>query len=135
MAAKRKKKPTDKQSGNNGTGNLKPWKKGQSGNPRGRPKGIDFRKAVEEHAKKNGLDLSLATWEVAEAMRAAALKGDVPAAKLWLDRVCGVLKHELEMSGTQTVNIAEQARRDFLEIARRSGLQDAMLDELEKRSN
>jgi len=33
-------KTTDKHRGN--TGNLRPWKPGQSGNPKGRPKGIRY---------------------------------------------------------------------------------------------
>lgn len=54
----------------------------------GRPKAIDLRAAVEEHAAKEGVDLRRAVWEVVQAMILRAKKGDVNAAKLVIERLC-----------------------------------------------
>jgi hypothetical protein len=64
--------------------------KGWKGGP-GRPKGsVDFMQALRLHAKAKGYDIVAAVWEVAEAMFEKAKSGDVAAAKLILDRACGV---------------------------------------------
>jgi hypothetical protein len=74
MATKQRAKPTARAKGN--TANLKPWKKGQSGNPNGRPKGSrdkineaflsDFAEVWEQHGKD-------AMLKVAQADPAASL--------------------------------------------------------------
>ena len=80
-----KRKPAAKQRG---TG--RPFKPGQSGNPAGRPKGlVDIRKAAQDAADRAGIDLDRALGDVMVAMVGQAKAGDVPAAKLVFDRLCG----------------------------------------------
>jgi hypothetical protein len=69
--------------------NLKPaWKKGQSGNPKGRPKLPDIREALAKVLadEKDGITALEATLA---ALRAKAVRGDVRAAEVLLDRAFG----------------------------------------------
>jgi alkylation response protein AidB-like acyl-CoA dehydrogenase len=69
--------------------NLKPaWKKGQSGNPKGRPKLPDIRDALAKVLadEKDGITALEATLA---ALRAKAVRGDVRAAEVLLDRAFG----------------------------------------------
>lgn len=71
------------------------FKKGQSGNPKGRPKMPDLRDAIakilaEEKDGKTALDVVLA------ALRAKAVKGDVRAAQELLDRGFGKAKQVID---------------------------------------
>lgn len=63
------------------------WKKGTSGNPRGRPLGTNeigkLRAGLAEHVP-----------DIIEAMVAAAKNGDTAAARLLLERVVPALKNE-----------------------------------------
>ncbi len=61
---------------------------GHTANPNGRPKGLDFRLLVQEHAEKQDISVDTAMWGVFTAMLTQARKGDVQAAKLLLDRLC-----------------------------------------------
>jgi len=77
--------------------NLKPWKKGQSGNPKGRPKLPDIREALakvlaEEKDGVTALEATLA------ALRAKATKGDVRAAEALLDRAFGKAKQSVDVT-------------------------------------
>jgi hypothetical protein len=86
------------------TSNLKPFKKGQSGNPNGRPKLPDLKEAMakllaEEKDGKTALDAILA------ALRAKAAKGDVRAAQELLDRGFGRSKQTIEHSGIAFENV------------------------------
>ena len=78
--------------------NLKPFKKGQSGNPKGRPKLPDISEAMakilaDEKDGKTALDAILA------ALRSKAVKGDVRAAQELLDRAFGKSKQSLDVGG------------------------------------
>jgi hypothetical protein len=80
---------------NPNTENLKPFKKGQSGNPKGRPKLPDLSAAIakvlsEEKDGLTALDAILA------ALRAKAAKGDVRAAQELLDRGFGKAKQTID---------------------------------------
>jgi alkylation response protein AidB-like acyl-CoA dehydrogenase len=69
--------------------NLRPaWKKGQSGNLKGRPKLPDIREALAKvlAEEKDGITALEATLR---ALRAKATKGDVRAAEALLDRAFG----------------------------------------------
>ena len=81
--------------------NLKPFKKGQSGNPAGRPKLPDLKEAIakilaEEKDGHTALEAILA------ALRAKASKGDVRAAQELLDRGFGKAKQVIDTNVTQT---------------------------------
>jgi hypothetical protein len=84
---------------------------GVSGNPAGRPRGVDFRKLVMEF-RKAALDGDLQ--EVYDAMLTRAKAGDVNAAKLLLDRLCD------ESSGPD-VTEASRLRADLDQIDRMEG--------------
>jgi hypothetical protein len=80
----------------------KPFKKGQSGNPKGRPKLPDLSEAIakvlaEEKDGRTALDAILA------ALRAKATKGDVRAAQELLDRGFGKSKQQIEHDGNITI--------------------------------
>ena len=64
----------------------------------GRPKGIDYRKAVEDYAAEHEIDIRKAIGEVTVALIASAKSGDTQAAKLLFDRNCGPLKQGLDLT-------------------------------------
>ena len=75
--------------------NLKPFKKGQSGNPKGRPKLPDIKAAMAKvlAEEKDGMD---ALEAVLKALRTRAIKGDVRAAQELLDRGYGRSKQSID---------------------------------------
>jgi hypothetical protein len=82
------------------------FKKGQSGNPNGRPKMPNLKEAMakilaDEKEGKTALDAILA------AMRAKAAKGDVRAAEFLFDRGYGKPTQDINMKqeGTQQVEV------------------------------
>ena len=85
--------------------NNKPFKKGQSGNPKGRPKLPNLKEAcaailADEKEGKKALEVILA------ALRAKAVKGDVRAAQELLDRAYGKSKQITDItSNGKDINI------------------------------
>lgn len=76
----------------------KPFKKGQSGNPKGQPKKIprlDILLADVLGEKKDGIEAAKA---ILMALRTKATKGDVRAAEVLLDRAYGKAKQEIDLS-------------------------------------
>ena len=65
-------------------------------NPAGRPKGIQFRAAMEAYAEKYGIDLAEAVGRLGEKLIKLGEEGDVQAIKLFYDRWCGLQTHRRE---------------------------------------
>lgn len=84
----------EQNSVNNRVKGLKPFVKGESGNPNGRPKGrrnfsTIFYDALENLAKKNGMDATQLETEIVEKALLSARKGDARFYKDLMDRVHG----------------------------------------------
>jgi hypothetical protein len=86
--------------------NNKPFKKGQSGNPKGRPKKIpELDKLLADvlGEEKNGLTAAEA---ILKALLMKATKGDVRAAEVLLDRAYGKSKQSIDhTTNGESVNI------------------------------
>ena len=83
------------------------WKKGQSGNPAGRPKLPNLQELLakvlgDEKDEKSAAEAILA------AMRAKAIRGDVRAAELLLDRAYGKAKLDIDIEGSFNTVIMPQ---------------------------
>jgi hypothetical protein len=79
--------------------NSKPFKKGQSGNPKGRPKKLpELDKLLADvlGEEKDGVSAAEA---ILKALRAKAAKGDIRAAEVLLDRGWGKAKQSIEHKG------------------------------------
>ena len=84
------------------TGNLKSYKKGQTGNPNGRPRKLpELDKLLAEvmGEEKDGLTAAEA---ILKALRAKATKGDIRAAEVLLDRAYGKPKQTTDTNITTT---------------------------------
>ena len=91
----------------------KPFKKGQSGNPNGRPKKIPELRELLANVLGDEKDGKSAAEAILMALRNKAIKGDVRAAELLLDRAYGKAKQDFEISGsTVTVIRPEPMRND-----------------------
>ena len=93
---KPKKTAVKKQGG--GIANLKPFKKGQSGNPKGRPKKLpqlDELLAEVLGEEKDGMTAAKA---ILLKLRQKATSGDLRAAEILLDRGYGKAKQSLEIT-------------------------------------
>ena len=79
------------------TKNLKPWKKGQSGNPKGRPVLPNLRETLAKvlAEEQNGLS---AIEAICRALRVKAIRGDVRAAEALLDRAFGKVAQSLDVT-------------------------------------
>lgn len=81
------------------------FKKGQTGNPNGRPKKLpELDKLLADvlGEEKDGIEAAKA---ILMALRAKATKGDVRAAELILNRAYGKPKENIELSGSQDMTI------------------------------
>lgn len=78
------------------------WKKGQSGNPKGRPKKLPDLKELLINVLGDTKEGKSAMEAVLMAIRAKALKGDTRAAELLLDRAYGKPKQETDIMTTFT---------------------------------
>jgi hypothetical protein len=94
----------------------KPFKKGQSGNPNGRPKKIPELRELLANVLGDEKDGKSAAEAILMALRNKAIKGDVRAAELLLDRAYGKAKQDFDISGsTITVIRPEPMRNDELD--------------------
>jgi hypothetical protein len=82
--------------------NLKHFKKGQSGNPKGRPKLPDLKEALQNILGETK-DGKTALDAIFMALRAKAAKGDVRAAELLMDRAYGKSKQVIDMNASVEV--------------------------------
>lgn len=86
-----------------GKGKIEPrWKKGESGNPNGRPRKLpELDKLLADvlGEEKDGITAGEA---ILKAIRAKAAKGDVRAAELLLDRAYGKPKQSIDNNITTT---------------------------------
>lgn len=122
--SKNKNQVTDKQRANSegrkrSLANLKPFRKGVSGNPNGRPKTITLSEAYRQTlAAQMPDDASSRTYAqaIAEMVIDAAVKGNVAAARELADRTEGKPKQAIDV----TANIL-----DWRELAQANGLSEA----------
>lgn len=80
------------------TKNLKSWKKGQSGNPKGKPKGTRNRSTIVRElleAKATDGDGQVVD-QVIRALIAKAMRGDVAAVRELMDSAYGKIQDEIE---------------------------------------
>jgi hypothetical protein len=80
-----------------------PWEKGQSGNPKGRPKGRGVTDRLKELLNEDDGKISDA---LAKSIIKAALKGDYRFVREILDRVEGKVTDKLDIDGE--VRVIEQ---------------------------
>lgn len=78
--------------------NLIPWREGQSGNPKGRPKKLRPIDDILAEVLGDGSEKDEAT-AIVRALVAKAKKGDVRAAEILLDRGYGKPKQQVEVQG------------------------------------
>lgn len=118
-----KSKNTDK-STNKRLDNLKePWKKGESGNPNGRPKGqrnyaTIYREALIKLAEINGKEADELENEMVQKAIAAARKGDYRFYKDLLDRLYGSATQKVDHTTKgEQINDLSQVEKIAQEVA------------------
>ena len=82
------------------TKGLKPFPKGKSGNPNGRPKKLPKLDELMAEILGEEKDGKTAAQAILAALRAKAAKGDTKAAQILLDRAYGKPKETLEQNLT-----------------------------------
>ena len=97
--------------------NLKPFQRGTSGNPRGRPKSLTLSEALRLQLAEMMPDADERTYaeEIARVLCTEAAKGNVQAAREIADRTEGKPKQSIDMD----MNL-----RDWREMAQRHGLSE-----------
>lgn len=77
--------------------NKNPYKKGQSGNPKGRPKKLPELDKLLADVMGEEKDGMTAAEAILKALRAKATKGDIRAAEVLLDRSYGKAKEKIDL--------------------------------------
>lgn len=84
------------------------FKKGQSGNPKGRPKLPDLREIMQKVLGEEGQNGMTAVEVIFLAQRAKAIKGDTKAAEWLMDHGYGKIKQTIDMNGSMEIkNVSE----------------------------
>ncbi|HEU4903175.1 MAG TPA: DUF5681 domain-containing protein [Flavisolibacter sp.] len=78
--------------------NLRPFKKGESGNPKGRPPKLPDLDVLMAEVLGEEKDGKTAAQAILAALRAKAAKGDIRAAEVLLNRGYGLPKQKIEHS-------------------------------------
>lgn len=78
--------------------NLTPFKKGQSGNPNGRPKKLPALDIIMANVMGQEKDGITAAEAIIMKLREMATKGDIKAAQLLLDRGYGKAKQNIDIT-------------------------------------
>lgn len=117
----KQKKSASKNSVNNRVRGLVPFKKGESGNPNGRPKGRKdyatlFREAIIIIAELNKVDPESIEAKIVQKGISEALKGDYRFYKDHLDRMHGSAQQNVKTEGEITVNIVKYAGDDTTQL-------------------
>ena len=81
------------------------FKKGETGNPNGRPKKLPDLEVLLADVLGEEKDGKTAAQAILMALRAKAAKGDVRAAEVLLDRGWGKVKQALEVSQVTSIRI------------------------------
>lgn len=76
----------------------KPFRKGQSGNPAGKPKMPDLKEAMARALGEQTKDGTTALDQIIEALRRKAAQGDVKAAELLLARGFGKPRESVDIT-------------------------------------
>lgn len=95
----------------------KPFVKGKSGNPNGKPKKIPHLQELLAEVLSDEKDGIPAAKAILMALRSKATKGDVRAAEVLLDRAYGRAKQSIEHSGNMVVNTSSLSPDDLLALA------------------
>lgn len=83
----------------------KPFKKGKSGNPNGRPKKLPELDKLLADVLGEEKDGKTAAQAILMALRAKAAKGDVRAAELLLDRGWGKVAQTINLPGSHVIQV------------------------------
>lgn len=109
-----------------GKGRFLPGHKGIGG----RPKGLDFRRVVQEYADARSIKVEDAIWTIFTSLLKSAKDGDVSASRLILDRLCDpdAIKLSVEHSGEIGAGLAPPSSKQLAtEMIRLKELADQYL--------
>lgn len=101
--------------------NLKPFKKGRSGNPKGRPPKLPALDALLAEVLGEEKDGLTAAGAILRAIRLKATRGDVRAAEVLLDRAWGKPKQTITQN-IHTRKVADMTDEELDAAAREIGL-------------
>jgi hypothetical protein len=93
------------------------FKKGQSGNPNGRPKKLPAIDEILADVLGEEKDGKTAAQAILMALRAKATKGDVRAAEILMDRAYGKAKQTIEQTGPPQKIVIE---RELIQDSKKS---------------
>lgn len=96
-----------KTQGRNG-GTLRSFEKGESGNPKGRPKKIPAIDELLAEVLGGEVQGKSIARRIIESLQKQAIKGNVRAAEVLLDRAYGKVKQDLGLDGNITLNVTRK---------------------------